>query len=131
MSAFLNAIVVLGLMLIWLLSAGEADAYDSGWCDTYADEAITVLRITDPDAATATPEALGLMRSRIWARCLNSDAPPSLAFSVALEGAVPAAGPAKDADRIAACRKAYRTFRESDMTVIRRGGKGKRVPCPL
>lgn len=128
MSEALNATLVLGLMLLWLIaSSAKADAYETDWCKTFAAETVTVLRITDPDYATATPAAIDLLTSRAWAICLNADEPPTLAsLGVSLKGVVPA-----EADRVTACRAAYRTFRESDMTVIRRGSKGKRVPCPL
>ena len=129
MSESLNAIAGLGLMLFWLIaSSAMADAYDTDWCKTFAAETVTVMRITDPDYATADDAAMAALTSRMWAICLNSDEPPSLASAgVSLKGVVPAA----EMDRVAACRREYRTFRESDMTVIRRGSGGKRVPCPL
>lgn len=108
--------------------ATPAVAYESDWCQTFAIEAVTVMRVTDPDYATADASAIDLLTSRAWAICLNSDEPPTLAaLGVSLKGVVPAA----EMDRVAACRREYRTFRESDMTVIRRGSGGKRVPCPL
>ena len=138
MSDFLNALAVLGLALLALLSAGEADAYESDWCAVTAREAVIVLRITDPDYATADRDALDILTSRLWSRCLLLDEPPTMAdLGVSLKGVVPAGEvlgnpePLPDAARIAACWKAYRSFRASDMTVVRRGGKGKRVPCPL
>ena len=114
-------------LIILLLSATPAVAYDSLWCHTFSAEVVTVLRLTDTNYATATIGSLALLKTRVWAQCLNADEPPTLAsYGVKLEGVVPATD-----DRVAACRKEYRTFRESDMTVIRRGSKGKRVPCPL
>lgn len=131
MSEALNATLVLGLMLLWLIaSSARADAYETDWCKTFAAETVTVLRITDPDYATADKAAVDLLTSRVWAACLNSDEPPTMAaIGVSFKGVVPA-GADRDAERIKACRKAYNSFRESDMTVIRYGSKGKRVPCP-
>ena len=138
MSSIINALAVLGLALLALLSAGEADAYESDWCAVTAREAVIVLRITDPDYATADHNALDILTSRLWAKCLLLDEPPTMAdLGVELKGVVPAgelsgnSGQLPDADRVAACRKRYNSFRESDMTVVRYGSKGKRVPCPI
>lgn len=111
------------LAAFFLLTAPAA-AYDSTWCHGFSAEAVTVYRLVDPDYRTATPEALALLKNRVWAKCLNSDEPPH--FGAMLEGIAPA-----EEDRVEACRREYRTFRESDMTVIRRNSGGKRVPCPL
>jgi capsid protein len=91
MSEALNAAMVLGLMLLWLIaSSAKADAYDTDWCKTFAAETVTVLRITDPDYATADKAAVDLLTSRVWAACLNSDEPPTMAaIGVSLKGVVP------------------------------------------
>lgn len=111
-------------VLALLFLSSPAFAYDSAWCKGFAAEAVTVMRLVDPDYKTGTVETQALLTNRLWAKCLNSDEPPH--FGAMLEGIVPA-----EEDRVEACRREYRTFRESDMTVIRRGSGGKRVPCPL
>lgn len=95
-----------------------------------------------PYAAQTTEMLIKYIWLRSYTSCLNSDVEPKLTpatqesliklMPIPVQPEVPEAAPEKpkfSAAWIAECRKYYRTFRESDGTVIRRGSK-RRVLCP-
>jgi hypothetical protein len=93
-----------------------------------------------PYAASTTEMLVKYVWLRAYTSCLNADEEPKLSPAtqealiqmMPVEPKTPEVAPEKpkfSAAWIAECRKYYRTFRESDGTVIRRGSK-RRVLCP-
>lgn len=92
-----------------------------------------------PYAAQTAEMLMKYVWLRAYSSCLNSDEDPALPTSQAslfqlipapppAPGSVPATG--FDPKWVTECKKYYRTFQESDGTVIRKGSK-RRVLCPV
>jgi len=103
------------------------------YCAIYADGFAKIIRAAVDDSDVSRWE-----RDRAYTTCLNKDENPTLPFIVGItdmpvemQGTAPATKKLVDPDRLKSCRENYRSLRESDMTVVPRGSRGRRVPCPL
>jgi len=98
-----------------------------------------------PYAAQTTEMMVKYLWLRAYSSCLNADEEPqvspatqeSLIKLIPAEPKIPGPPPGSvaatefDPEWVAQCKKEYHTFSEKDGTVIRRGGRGKRVKCPI
>jgi hypothetical protein len=108
-----------------VLFTGSANAADEATCFVYG-EAVARLVVN----LTNDFDVMQAAQARAEAYCFVLDEPPRL-----IEERVPTAPVAKVAkvaksDWAIKCAKAFKSFQESDGTVIRRGAK-KRSRCPL
>ena|SRR5580765_110077 len=99
----------------WLLKAKAADPQD---CHTLAEQVGLIVQ-----TATADDDLQQAVTAAAEAHCILLDEPPL---------AVKVQTPTETAPdpSVKRCKKAFKSYREEDQTVLRKGSKG-RVRCPL
>lgn len=150
MTLYSVAMVVAAALIVAisvLLSVRFAKAEDPLLCLLYSREYVRVQLATagdDVDLRTADAAYIEKLAAQRYYRCLNAEVPlpwpgekqdrSTEAWAIQMsklvlgkQGTVPATD---DEDWRTQCREEYRTWRESDATVIRYNSRGKRVPCP-
>ena len=139
---------ILMLPVAWLLLGAAAKAEDELLCAYFSREYVRIEVVTggDPDLVYPTPDELVDRAMRVFSRCIVMEEKPVLPGSreshsterwaiqiaklaIGRQGVAPATE-TDPADWRERCRDEYRTWRESDETVIRRVSKGRRVKCP-
>jgi len=142
----MKAALIAAALSVVPISVGATDMrYCALWAREYVRVGVQVS--PDPNVRTADSGYLSFLLRRAYSKCLITEAdaitlpdiPESTdeawAQSMARlliedQGTEPATEDTTEVEWVGRCKKEYRTFRVSDSTVIRRGSRGKRTPCP-
>jgi hypothetical protein len=117
---------------------GGAQAADMKYCDIWAKEVVkvTVDMSPIPEVQASLKAHQTAIYNAVYNQCVVVEADPEweLTMQAKLDGigSEPATEKKLEFEEgwVARCKRDYRSFRESDGTVIRRGSK-KRTLCPL